>query len=312
MSDANKKILTRFQNSWFLKRFGDTVRDPTECNLVVVSQQLKVCIARFECISSSLSNCFDLLIPTVVLLEFKYKCTEWSNDELWCQRRIISRWVSSPRSVTGQVFATVSAMDTISTSASSSECIMLISKAGNWIPAFKKCLFVMFMQENVCFLHSQGIMEGSYNFSSKPSFTSSDMFTAFWTRNQVASIKYDCYVFNCPVVVQQIVLEGLIYFIKRARNSPGSLCNNDPPPPPLIKNIMGILKDIRHIHLESPSWSNRALNPKHSRNTCLLCLWRRKSPFFTVNGVWRDGTTFLSSLPLLRLICLLSFGQGNR
>ena len=85
-----------------------------------------------------------------------------------------------------------------------------------------------------------------------------------------------------------------------------------PPPPPLIKNIMGILKDIRHIHLESPSWSNRALNPKHSRNTCLLCLWRRKSPFFTVNGVWRDGTTFLSSLPLLHLICLLPFGQGNR
>ena len=184
MSDANKKILTRFQNSWFLKRFGDTVRDPTECNLVVVSQQLKVCIARFECISSSLSNCFDLLILTVVLLEFKYKCTEWSNDELWCQRRIISRWVSSPRSVTGQVFATVSAMDTISTSASSSECIMLISKAGNWIPAFKK--------------------------------------------------------------------------------------------------------------------------------SCLLCLCRRMSAFFTVKGLWRDRKTFLPSLPLLRLICLLPFGQGTR
>ena len=113
----------------------------------------------YECISSSLSNCFDLLIPTVVLLEFKYKCTEWSNDELWCQRRIISRWVSSPRSVTGQVFATVSAMDTISTSASSSECIMLISKAGNWTPSIQEIL-VCYVYEEESLLFSQSMEYG--------------------------------------------------------------------------------------------------------------------------------------------------------
>ena len=34
-------------------------------------------------------------------------------------------------------------------------------------------------------------------------------------KNQVASIKYDCKVFNFPIVAKQIVFEELTYFIKR-------------------------------------------------------------------------------------------------
>ena len=50
------------------------------------------------------------------------------------------------------------------------------------------------------------------------SFTLSDMFAALCRRKQVA--KYDCYVFNCHIVVQQIVFEGLAYFIKRNSERP--------------------------------------------------------------------------------------------
>ena len=41
--------------------------------------------------------------------------------------------MSSPKSVTGQVLATVRALDTTSTSASPSECITLITEADNWV-----------------------------------------------------------------------------------------------------------------------------------------------------------------------------------
>ena len=48
--------------------------NPAEDNLDVVSQPQKVCIARFGCVSSSLSNCLDFLIPTTVLMGLEYKC----------------------------------------------------------------------------------------------------------------------------------------------------------------------------------------------------------------------------------------------
>ena len=58
---------------------------------------------------------------------------------------------------------------------------------------------------------------------------------------------------------------------------------------------------------EADNW-----DPSISRNACLLCLCRRKSPFFTINGLWTDGTIFLPSLPLLHLICLLPFVEGTK
>ena len=174
----------------FSKKICNTVRDTTECNPDVTSQPQKLCIARFECVSSSLSNYLDFLISTAVLLELEYKCTggetvDWSARDEELKKRWRSRSVSSPKSATGQVFAIVRALDTISMFASPSQCITLIPEVDNWDPSI-------------------------------------------------------------------------------------------------------------------------------SRNACLLCLCRRKSPFFTINGLWTDGTIFLPSLPLLRLICLLPFVEGTK
>ena len=66
LPDTNEKILNRSRNSSFFKNFWNTARDPTKCNLDVVLQPQKVCIARFECVSSSPSNCLDFLISTAV------------------------------------------------------------------------------------------------------------------------------------------------------------------------------------------------------------------------------------------------------
>ena len=84
--DANEKILSRFRNSWFFKKNCNTVHDATECNPYVTSQPQKLCIARFECVSSSLSNYLDFLTSTAVLLELEYKCMGWWNGGLKCQR----------------------------------------------------------------------------------------------------------------------------------------------------------------------------------------------------------------------------------
>ena len=53
---------------------------------------------------------------------------QWWSDTLKCQRRRTSMSLSSPRSVTGQVFPTVRALDTISTSAFPSECHIMNSR----------------------------------------------------------------------------------------------------------------------------------------------------------------------------------------
>ena len=45
---------------------------------------------------------------------------------------------STPRSAMGKVFATVRALDTISTSASRSECITLITKVDNWVASISR------------------------------------------------------------------------------------------------------------------------------------------------------------------------------
>ena len=151
----------------FFINFCNTVYEPMECNLDVISQPQKVCIARFNCVSSSLSNCLDFLISTAVLLELEYNCMGWWSDWLKCQRRI-RRLVSSPKSVTRQAFVTVMALDTISTSASPSECITLIPEADNWVPSIsrKACLLRLCRKKSSFFFHSQWIMEGCYNFSS--------------------------------------------------------------------------------------------------------------------------------------------------
>ena len=61
-----KRSSTSFGILDLLKSFCNTVRDPTECNVDGVAQPQKVYTARFECISSSLSNCFDFLISAAV------------------------------------------------------------------------------------------------------------------------------------------------------------------------------------------------------------------------------------------------------
>ena len=142
LPDANEKDLNRSRNSWFFQDFCTIVRDLTECNLDVLSQPQKVCITRFECVSSSLSNCLDVLISTAVFLELECKCTGWWSDGLKCQRRIISRLVYSPRSATGHVLATVRVLD-----------------KRHWIKHFKKCLVVIFMQKKITFF-SQSMDSG--------------------------------------------------------------------------------------------------------------------------------------------------------
>ena len=57
----------------------------------------------------------------------------WWSGRLKCQRRRISRSVSSPGNFTGQVLAIVRALDTIFTSTSPSECSTLIPEADNWV-----------------------------------------------------------------------------------------------------------------------------------------------------------------------------------
>ena len=69
------KVLNRFRNSWFFQDFCNTVRHIPECNLDVISPPQKVCTTRFECVSSSLSNCLDFLISTAIFLELECKCT---------------------------------------------------------------------------------------------------------------------------------------------------------------------------------------------------------------------------------------------
>ena len=69
------KVLNRFRNSWFFQDFCNTVRHIPECNLDVISPPQKVCATRFECVSSSLSNCLDFLISTAIFLELECKCT---------------------------------------------------------------------------------------------------------------------------------------------------------------------------------------------------------------------------------------------
>ena len=117
----------------------------------MISQPQKACITKFECISASLSNFFDFLMSAAVLLELQHNCTgQWSNG-LKCQRRRISRSVSSPRSVTGQVFATVRTLDTISTSASPSECITLTRSWQLGLKHFKKWLRYVSTEERHLF-----------------------------------------------------------------------------------------------------------------------------------------------------------------
>ena len=74
--DDNENVFHWFWNCWFFKKFCNTKRYPTKCNLDVVSQQQKACILRTDCASSS-------------------SCQKWR----------IGWPVSSPRSVNGQVFA---------------------------------------------------------------------------------------------------------------------------------------------------------------------------------------------------------------
>ena len=99
LSDANQKILNKFRNSWFFKHFCNTVRDPTECNLDVISQSLKVCIASCKCVNSSLPGLLDINshFTGIGIQMHGGKCTGWWSDGLNCKRRRIRVGVFSKK-----------------------------------------------------------------------------------------------------------------------------------------------------------------------------------------------------------------------
>ena len=84
------------------------------------------------------------------------------------------------------MFATIKALDTISTSASPSERITLILEVDNWVPSVSKnaCLLCLSRRK---LLFSQSMdYGGMVQFFSGLSFTLADMITALCRRN------YDC------------------------------------------------------------------------------------------------------------------------
>ena len=50
--DDSEKTLNRFRNTLFFKKLRNSVRDPAECYLDVVSNPQKAYIARIDCVSS--------------------------------------------------------------------------------------------------------------------------------------------------------------------------------------------------------------------------------------------------------------------
>lgn len=67
--DVDENILDRFSIEFLIfQKFFKTVRDPTECNFGVVSQQQNTFITRIDCVNLLPSNYLDFLILTVILL----------------------------------------------------------------------------------------------------------------------------------------------------------------------------------------------------------------------------------------------------
>ena len=93
-------------------------------------------------------------------------------------------------------------------------------KADNWVPDISRnaSLLCLFRRKSLFFTVNGLWRDCTIILPNLPLFPS-DMCDVLSRRQQVA-IKYECYVFSCPIVVQQIVFEGLTYFIKRASNSP--------------------------------------------------------------------------------------------
>ena len=71
---------------------------------------------------------------------------DWSARDEELKKRWRSRSVSSPKSATGQVFAILRALNTISMFASPSQCITLIPEADNWDPSVSK---------NACYVYAE-------------------------------------------------------------------------------------------------------------------------------------------------------------
>ena len=61
-------LTVKGHNIGIFKEFCNTVLNPTECNLDVVSHLQKAYIARIDFASSSSGNCLDFFISTAVLL----------------------------------------------------------------------------------------------------------------------------------------------------------------------------------------------------------------------------------------------------
>ena len=72
--------------------------------------------------------------------------------------------VPSPRSVPGQVVATVRALDTISTPTSPSECITLIPEADNWVPSISRNAFLL------CLFREKSLFSQSMDFGEMVQF----------------------------------------------------------------------------------------------------------------------------------------------
>ena len=128
------KALNRFRNSWFFQDFCNTVRHIPECNLDWYHNHKRYVLQDLNVSAHHCVTAWTSWYQQPFFWNWNANAQGWLSDRLRCQRRIISRSVSSPRSVTGQVFATFRALDIISTSASPSECFTLIPEADNWVP----------------------------------------------------------------------------------------------------------------------------------------------------------------------------------
>ena len=155
--DANEKILSRFRNFWFFKKICNTVRDATECNPDVTSQPQKLCIARYVSAHHWVTT-WTSWYQQPFYWNWNTNArggetVDWSARDEELKKRWRSRSVSSPKSATGQVFAILRALNTMSMFASPSQCITLIPEADNWDPSVSRnaCLLCLCRRKSPCF-----------------------------------------------------------------------------------------------------------------------------------------------------------------
>ena len=152
--------------------------------------------------------------------------------------------MSSPRSDTGQVFATVSA---ISMSASQSECIMVIPEAGNWLLSISRNAFLLWLcrrkspflrvdglwRDGTIFLPSLSLLRSICVLPLKPSSIHQIRLLCFELFHSCSANS----VWRIDIFHQTCFQQSVEVFATMT----------------YIKNIIGILKYIRHIYSESPN-----------------------------------------------------------